>query len=293
MVIDIHEHAYSGITSFYPDTTRRFITVRELVKVMDLHGIDATVILPITTPDSVYEVQGVRELFKACNRFPGRFIRFCNVDPRAFNNVKMDFRPLLEDYKTLGAVGLGEITANLRWHDPRVQNLLRDCEATGFPVTFHLATKDFNTYGLVTQPGMPELEDALRTYPKLQFLGHSQTFWAEVSANPDETARAGYPKGKVLPKGRIPELMQRYSNLWGDLSAGSGYNAVSRDPEWGYAFLEKFQDRLLMGLDLCLSDNDGFGLLDFLNNGVAEKKLSKRAFEKIMGGNAVKLLRLK
>ncbi|MFA5645856.1 MAG: amidohydrolase family protein [Candidatus Ratteibacteria bacterium] len=292
MIIDIHEHAYSGITTFFPGTEKRFIMVKELVEIMDKKSIDASVILPITTPDSVYEVQGVRDLYETCDLFPNRFIKFCNVDPRANNNKDINFTPLLEDYKKLGAKGLGEITANLRWNDPRVQNLLRDCEATELPIIFHLATRDNNTYGLITQPGMPELEEALQRYPNLQFLGHSQAFWAEVGESPSEDDRNGYPHGEVKGKGRIPELMRRYSNLWGDLSAGSGYNAIQRDPEWGYAFLEEFSNRLLMGLDLCFADSTAFGILDLLSEGVAKQKISSTTFKKIMGGNAIKLLNL-
>ena len=61
--------------------------------------------------------------------------------------------------------------------------------------------------------------------------------------------RARYPTGPVTP-GRLVELMRRYPNLHGDLSAGSGFGAISRDPEFGYQFLEEFQDRLYWGTDI-------------------------------------------
>ena len=32
------------------------------------------------------------------------------------------------------------------------------------------------------------------------------------------------------------ELLRKYPNLYGDLSAGSGYNAITRDPAFGDAF---------------------------------------------------------
>ena len=59
---------------------------------------------------------------------------------------------------------------------------------------------------------------------------------------------AGYPTGSVRP-GRVVELMRRYPHLHGDLSAGSGFNAVARDEEFGLAFLHEFQDRLHFGTD--------------------------------------------
>ena len=43
--------------------------------------------------------------------------------------------------------------------------------------------------------------------------------------------------------------MDRFPNLYGDLSAGSGANAISRDPEFGRAFLIRRADRLLFGTD--------------------------------------------
>jgi len=60
-----------------------------------------------------------------------------------------------------------------------------------------------------------------------------------------------YPKGPVKSPMRVPYLLKKYSNLYGDLSAGSGFNAISRDPECGYKFLEEFQDKLLFGTDIC------------------------------------------
>ena len=86
--------------------------------------------------------------------------------------------------------------------------------------------------------------------------------------------------------------MRRYPNLWGDMSAGSGFNAVSRDPDWGFAFIEEFQDRLLMGLDVCWASNDKCDLLGFLRGGRATGRISQAAFDKVMGGNAVRLLSL-
>ena len=46
---------------------------------------------------------------------------------------------------------------------------------------------------------------------------------------------ARYPDGPVAPGGAIDTLMDKYPNLHGDLSAGSGAGAISRDPEFGRA----------------------------------------------------------
>ena len=43
--------------------------------------------------------------------------------------------------------------------------------------------------------------------------------------------------------------MERYPNIYGDLSAGSGANSISRDKEFGRGFLLRRQDRLMFGTD--------------------------------------------
>lgn len=76
-------------------------------------------------------------------------------------------------------------------------------------------------------------------------LGHSQVFWSEIGADVTMQNRSGYPAGRVTP-GRLVELMRDYPNLYGDLSAGSGFNAISRDLEFGCAFLEQFQGPVVL-----------------------------------------------
>ena len=87
--------------------------------------------------------------------------------------------------------------------------------------------------------------------------------------------------------------MRKYPNLCGDMSAGSGCNAVTRDPAFGYAFLEEFQDRLYFGTDICSPRNmhsDMMKLAGFLDDAVTRGKISWGAYEKICRGNALDLL---
>ena len=58
-------------------------------------------------------------------------------------------------------------------------------------------------------------------------------------------AGSQYPTPK-----RLIEMMRAHPNLHGDLSAGSGHNALSRDPAFGVRFLNEFQDRLYFGTDI-------------------------------------------
>ena len=294
LVIDIHEHAIPRRGFMDPNMRGETVTTAsELVAFMDRDGIDKMCVLPLSSPETFAFVQSNEEAFAACDQYPDRFIKFCHVDPRLERNcLDYDFTPILEYYKSQGAKALGELTCNLWWDDARVRNLLRDCETAGLPVTFHITTHEFNTYGLITERRLLGLERTLQRFPDLQLLGHSAAFWSEVGPVP-EAERNGYPTGKVEDGGALPELMRKCGNLWGDLSAGSGFNAIRRDPEWGYAFIEEFQDRLLMGLDLCNPGNfERDHLTGYLRAAVEDGKISRQAFEKLMGLNAVKLLKL-
>jgi predicted TIM-barrel fold metal-dependent hydrolase len=101
----------------------------------------------------------------------------------------------------------------------------------------------------------------------------------------------GYPTGPVTEGGRLPELLRRYDNLWADISAGSGHNAISRDPDFGYAFLENFQDRVLYGTDICWPGQE-VQQSQFLLDGLGSGRLSQQAFDKIARTNAEGLLGL-
>ena len=79
--------------------------------------------------------------------------------------------------------------------------------------------------------------------------------------------------------------------LDGDLSAGSGYNALARDKEYAATFLNEFQDRLLFGTDICSPDTLT-PLVDFLMELKHSKLISEEVFKKIARENAIKLLGL-
>ena len=104
--------------------------------------------------------------------------------------------------------------------------------------------------------------------------------------------RNTYPPGKVR-EGRLPKLMREYGNLYCDLSAGSGHNAMSRDPEYAASFLTEFADRIYLGLDVCATNNQHqYQREEFLNGLVADGAISEETYYKIVRGNAAKLLGL-
>ncbi len=291
MLIDIHVHTTPRKTVLRPDGTSH-TTPEELLAMMDRAGIDQAVVLPSIGPECSSRTHSVEEILAACALYADRLIPFCNIDPRQVSNSpSADFSPLLEYYKKIGCRGVGEICANLYFDDPRVMNLLRQCAEHAMPVTFHIGPQMGGCYGLVDELGLPRLEKVLSALPDLILLGHSQPFWSEISPDVTDETRNTYPKGPVADGGRIPELMRRYPNLHGDLSAGSGYNAVSRDPAFGYRFMEEFQDRLLFGTDICAPHNET-PLVDFLNQAGRDGSISRQAYEKIAWRNADRLLNL-
>ena len=172
-----------------------------------------------------------------------------------------------------------------------MENLFRHAQDCGLPLTFHIAPRQWGYYGIIDHLGLPLLEGALRKFPDLRFLGHSQPFWAEISGDLKEEERNSYPKGKVAEGGAVVRLMRECPNLHGDLSAGSGYNAVSRDPDFGYAFMTEFQDRLCYGTDLC-SPTQPLGMIDLLLDWRDSGKITPEVFAKVARENAIRIFEL-
>ena len=290
--IDLHAHAIFGKGLTWPNGYD-LVSAEELMEIYDNLGIDHAVLLPLQSPDCMYECSTNRECMQIAAKYPERFHWFCNVDPRmGLNSTDTDFVRVLEYYKALGAKGVGELIANVYFDDPRTLKLLAACEACDMPVLFHVGDMG-SDYGLVDELGLPRLEKALQMFPRLKFIGHSQKFWAEISGDVNEQVRAGYPTGPVAPGGRVVELLRRYPNLYCDLSADSGCNAMMRDPEHACVFLEEFADRIFYGMDLCCPQNVKNVLAKlpgFLDDAVLNGKISYEAYVKISRDNVLKLL---
>jgi predicted TIM-barrel fold metal-dependent hydrolase len=269
--------------------------MEQQIAVMDKYGIDKAVILPLNNPETPAEPQSWGEILYICEKYPGRFIPFCNIDPRLPRRpdlLKADhFLEILNQCKALGFKGIGEVTARIPWDDPALGMLFSACEQVGFPVIFHTISADANLYGLIDELGLPRFESVLKRFPRLQFLGHSPGFWTEINGSLTLEEKNAYPKEPVKPGGRLPELFRKYPNLNGDLSAGSGLNALARDPDHAACFIEEFQDRLFFGLDIC-SAAGKVGHFDWFNEQLAVGRISRQAYEKIMWKNANRLLAL-
>ena len=228
-------------------------------------------------------------LRKICKKYPKHFAWMCMLDETDEATVY----DRLAEYKHQGAIGVGELTINKRLDHSFLQTIFAAAEKLEMPVTIHMSPEEGFSYGVVDEPRLPLLESVLQKYPKLKVLGHSQTFWIEMSADApdDKEERNSWGKGPVAAGGRVPELFAKYENLYGDLSANSAGQAIMRDPEFGLKFLETYADRLFFATDMVNSDMV-FPLGAWLDEQVEKGKLSKDAYEKICWKNAQKIFQL-
>jgi len=292
MFIDVHAHVYKYQ---YPNPDAGgeplFLTLDELRAAHDELDISRAVLLPIVSSE-MYMPQSVDEIIDIADESDGRYIPYCNVDPRVYSNSSdAPIGILLEHYRKLGCKGIGEVMPNLPWNDPRFQNLLRHVERIGFPLIFDVTGCLNRGYGIYDEPGMPQLEDCLNRYPDLLFVGHGPAFWAEISTLRDPADRFGYPGYPIVGEGRVAQLMRRYPNLVVELSANSGANAMLRDPGYAVNFLNEFCDRIMFGTDICTKSQRP-PTAKFLIGLRDEGKLSTEKFRMIAGENAVRLLKI-
>lgn len=293
--IDIHAHATANPDFTVPNhaTGHRMLSADELLGFYERLNIEKGVLLPLISPESQWDIISNQDCKRIAERYPDNFWWLCSVDPRAGDNsAHTDLAYILRFYQSIGAKGVGELTAQLYADDPRMEKLFSCCEECKMSVTIHIAP-DFGVgYGIVDDLGLPRIEQMLKKHPNLKILGHSTPFWSEISNKVTNATRLGYPTGKVN-EGRLAQLMREYGNLYCDLSAGSGANAFMRDPEYAAVFMEEFSDRLLYGCDFYASDNKiQFEFDSFLTRMVENGYLRAENYEKIVRGNALKLLRL-
>jgi predicted TIM-barrel fold metal-dependent hydrolase len=102
-------------------------------------------------------------------------------------------------------------------------------------------------YDRMYNTGLRRFHRILEKFPKVNFIGHAQTWWGHIDRNYDGNSL--YPVGPVTPGGLTDELLREHPNLFGDLSAASGLNSMIRDEDQARGFLDRHQDQLLFGSD--------------------------------------------
>jgi predicted TIM-barrel fold metal-dependent hydrolase len=254
--VDVHTHLGQ------PWGDRPALTAAGLLAWMDARGIAQAVVLPLISPEAWDHPLTTDYVLRETEPHRDRLIPFCSIDPRTINlSGYAAKRDLLRRYQDAGAKGFGEHKAGVTMDDPRNLELFRACGELGLPILFHV-----DNHRNMDAPGLPGLETVLREVSNATFIAHANGWWASISADATQEHLESYPKGKVVPGGAIDVLMDKYPNIYGDLSAGSGANAIARDIEFGREFLIRRADRLIFGTDYLAPEQavPQFELLDSL-----------------------------
>ncbi|MHB0877739.1 MAG: amidohydrolase family protein [Anaerolineae bacterium] len=298
MIIDFHLHV--GNFRMTGREAREPMTWANQLARMDDEGIEKAVFLPVynTSPEGMPfallwdQRSSVCDQVRDALEYPDRIIPFGNMDPRWGPNLPdTDFGPVLDWFQDHGCRGVGEVTANVPFDDPRNVNMFRQLGERGMLVTIESCVFGPGHYGYQDGPGLPCLERLLRAAPETVVIGHGPGFWANMAAVRSIGEMDGYPKGPVTEPGAVARLLQSCPNMYADLSAGSGWNAITRDREYGIRFLNDLQDKLLFGTDVCFADAEGrMPQLKYLQQLRDDGNLSRVAYDKIVSGNGLRLL---
>jgi predicted TIM-barrel fold metal-dependent hydrolase len=243
-------------------------------------------------------LDGVKALQAAA---PGRFTWFHSYDV-----TRPDAEQVLTQAIKDGAQGFGEMKFHVAADGPELRRAYALAADLRVPILIHFQEVDhFPNEGTWSTGYAKTFEGILKAYPKTTFIGHADAFWANVSA--DYRNEAAYPAGPIVRGGVTDKLLGDYPNLFGDLAANSGNNAMSRDAAFTADFLKRHQDKLLFGSDCSCSDGRGGGVSQS-NNPAASRLAGKcvaretltllkgaappEVFRKLVWGNIHGLLRI-
>jgi predicted TIM-barrel fold metal-dependent hydrolase len=234
-------------------------------------------------------------------RRPGRYARSVSVDP-AGEGAEKALREALEG----GAVSIGELKYHLALDSREMRRVYDIAAERGVPVMMHIQTFPHYPGEMPYNTGYAEFDRMLRAHKKTMFVGHGDLFWAHISA--DVPTDRGYPAGPIRAGGLTDRWLGEYPNLFGDISANSGNNALSRDAGFTAGFLERHRGKLVFGSDCACADGRGSGVSQNNNPeaarlsgkcvaretlGVLRKQASAEVFRAVAWENAVRLFRLK
>lgn len=232
---------------------------------------------------------------------PGRFTWFNSYDV-----TKPDAEQVLTQAVKDGAQGFGEMKFHVAADGPELRRAYALAADLHVPILVHFQEVDhFPNEGTWSTGFSKTFDSILRAYPETTFIGHADAFWANVSA--DYHNEAAYPTGPIKRGGLTDKWLGDYPNLFGDMSANSCNNAMSRDPEFTADFLKRHQNKLFFGSDCGCTDGHGGGVSQNNNPaaarmtgkcvaretlGLLKRSASPEIFQKIVWGNVHKLLKI-
>jgi len=276
--VDMHTHIGQTWNTTVP------LTAEELLRWMDANRVAQAVVLPLSSPESSSYLITTDFVLAQTAPFRDRLIPFCSIDPRtSYSGGRKGLMEMLRKYVEAGAKGFGEHKPGVAIDDPRSMELYAACAELKLPLLFYI-----DNLRNLDKPGLPGLTKALESNPDCNFIGHGPGWWASISGDITEKDLGGYPKGKVAKGGAMDALMEKYPNIYADLSAGSGAGAISRDLEFGREFLIRRADRVLFGTDF-LAPKQGVPQFELFEQ---QLKLPDEVQAKIFRNNSRRVLGL-
>lgn len=268
-IIDIHQHTdYSGRTD------------EQMLAHQRKMGVTHTVLLPagrfFGLEAGASGNDRVQEVARAHSK---EYFFFANEVP-----YLSGAREIITGALKAGALGIGEQKFMVESDSRAVQMVADIAKEFGVPVLLHFQFGKYNTT-------FENFHQILEKYPTVNFIGHAQTWWANIDAKAEQAVL--YPKGPVTPGGITDRLLRNYPNMFADMSAGSGLNALLRDEDHARGFLDRHQDKLLYGSDC--NDAVGEGAKCSGSQQLATiRRLApnKQAERKILFENAKRVLKL-
>lgn len=190
----------------------------------------------------------------------------------------------IERYLRRGAVIIAEQKFAVACDSPEMQRIYALAAEHHVPVLMHWQFARFNL-------GFERFHTMLEKFPRVNFIGHAQTWWGNIDRGHEQ--KVMYPKGPVTPGGLTDRYLSDYANMYGDLSAQSGQNALTRDEDFARDFVARHQDKLLFGSDCTDTAGSGPGCIGAQTIAVVRRLAPSKAIErKLLYGNAKRLLAL-
>jgi predicted TIM-barrel fold metal-dependent hydrolase len=231
---------------------------------------------------------------------PGVFARSVSFDP-----AKPDAIQTFQKALSGGAVSMGELKYHLALDSPEMRRVYEVAADMRVPVMMHIQNFPHFPGELPYNTNYEHFDRILGAYPKTNFIGHGDLFWAHISA--DVPTDRGYPTGPIKAGGLTDRWLSDFPNLYADMSANSGNNALSRDTAFSQDFIARHQTKLIFGSDCSCTDGNGGGVSQ--NNNPAASRLagkcvaratltlakqlaSPEVFRKITWENGTKLFRV-
>lgn len=281
-IIDIHQH-----------TTYRERTAAQLIAHQRTMGVTQTILLPAgsavsrpSTADGKHNGlggvgAGGNESALVMARQHSKEFFFGANDVTDLPEARGE----IAKYLDAGAIIIGEQKFGVDCDSEASQVLYALAAEYRVPILMHFQHGTYNR-------GFERLAKMLEKYPKTIFIGHAQTWWANIDKNHADQ-NVLYPKGKVTAGGLTDRYLSDFPNMFADMSAGSGLNALTRDEEHTRGFLERHQDKILFGSDC--DDRVGHGPACQGSQTIAAiRRLApnKTVERKILFENAKKLFRI-